>query len=159
MSTSLLYHGFGIQGYHYVWTTYNDGQVIFSIKPVPFSLCCPICGSKDLKRRGTITRMFKTVPIGTKAVFIQLPVQRVQCLCCNAIRQAKKPFAQLVQKLHKCIRTVCFGVIPAYGHFCCCQTSGISWGVIKDIQKRYLSNTTWGQVYFGGQGVKSTLDS
>jgi len=33
MSTSLIYHGFGIQGYHYVQTTYNDDQVIFSIKP------------------------------------------------------------------------------------------------------------------------------
>ena len=31
MSTSLLYHGFGIRGYHYVKTAYEDGQVIFTI--------------------------------------------------------------------------------------------------------------------------------
>jgi len=36
MTTSLLYYGFGIQGYHYVQTTYNDGQIIFSGIPAPF---------------------------------------------------------------------------------------------------------------------------
>ena len=31
MSTSLLYHAFGIRGYKYVRTDYHDGQVIFTI--------------------------------------------------------------------------------------------------------------------------------
>ena len=62
MSTSLLYHGFGIQGYQYVRTIYQAGKIIFSITPKPFSLCCPVCGSKRIKRRGTKTRMFRTVP-------------------------------------------------------------------------------------------------
>jgi len=77
MSTSLLYHGFGIQGYQYVRTIYREGKIIFSIKPAPFSLRCPVCNSKRIKRRGTKIRMFRTVPIGSKPVFIQLPIQRV----------------------------------------------------------------------------------
>ncbi len=32
MSTSLLYHAFGIRGYKYVRTDYPDGQVIFNIR-------------------------------------------------------------------------------------------------------------------------------
>ena len=31
MSTSLLYHGFGIRGYEYVCTQYEDGAVIFTV--------------------------------------------------------------------------------------------------------------------------------
>jgi hypothetical protein len=30
MSTSLLYHAFGIQGYRYVRTAYVEGQTIFT---------------------------------------------------------------------------------------------------------------------------------
>lgn len=32
MSTSLLYHGFGIRGYAYVRTEYRHGQVFFTIR-------------------------------------------------------------------------------------------------------------------------------
>ena len=32
MSTSLLYHGFGLVGYTYVRTAYEEGKVIFTIK-------------------------------------------------------------------------------------------------------------------------------
>jgi len=73
MSTSILCHGFGIRGYDYVRTNYKAGQVIFSIKHEPCSLRCPICEGKDIVRRGTATRLFRAVPIGSKAVFIKLP--------------------------------------------------------------------------------------
>ena len=32
MSTSLLYHGFGLVGYTYVRTAYEEGKVIFTVK-------------------------------------------------------------------------------------------------------------------------------
>jgi hypothetical protein len=32
MSTSLLYHGFGIRGYRYVRTDYFEGEVVFTIE-------------------------------------------------------------------------------------------------------------------------------
>ncbi|MFT5698263.1 MAG: hypothetical protein ACI8ZB_001117 [Desulforhopalus sp.] len=31
MSTSLLYHGFGISGYRYIRTEYREGDVLFTI--------------------------------------------------------------------------------------------------------------------------------
>ena len=33
MSTSLLYHAFGVKGYRYVRTEYRDGQVRFTLEP------------------------------------------------------------------------------------------------------------------------------
>ncbi|MDL1967667.1 MAG: transposase family protein [Deltaproteobacteria bacterium] len=111
----------------------------FSIKPAPFSLCCPICGSKDLKHRGTITRMFKTVPIGAKAVFIQLPVQRVQCLCCDAIRQAKLPFAQRRRNYTNAFERYALALSRHMTILDVAKHLGVRWDVIKDIQKRCLS--------------------
>ena len=139
MSTSLLYHGFGIQGYHYVRTTHRAGQIVFSIKPAPFSLRCPICGSKRLKRRGSKTRMFRTVPIGSKSVFIQLPIQRVQCLCCDVIRQVKIHFAEWRRTYTKAFERYALALSRHMTILDVANHLGVSWDVIKDIQKRYLS--------------------
>ena len=50
MSTSLLYHAFGIRGYEYVRTEYQDGQMIFTIQPGPQRL--PLLGLR--RRRGHV---------------------------------------------------------------------------------------------------------
>ncbi len=87
MSASLLYHGFGIRGYHYVRTIYELGCVFFNIVQDRFSLRCPHCKSKNVIKRGTWTRTLRTVPIGCKAVFINVPVQRVECRNCGSVSQ------------------------------------------------------------------------
>ena len=48
MSTSLLYHGFGIVGYKYVRTDYREGDVIFTVSRKKFSLRCSVCKSKKV---------------------------------------------------------------------------------------------------------------
>src|SRR3989339_832436 len=93
MSTSLLYHGFGIQGYQHVHTKYHDGAIHFRVRQDVFSLCCPECGSYQVKRRGQIMRRFRTVPVGLKPVWIEVAVQRVFCLLCRVLRQVKVSFA------------------------------------------------------------------
>ena len=45
MSTSLLYHAFGIRGYDYVRTDYQDGRVIFTITQDPEDWRCSACGA------------------------------------------------------------------------------------------------------------------
>jgi transposase len=139
MSTSLLYHGFGIHGYQYIRTVYRAGAVIFNITPKAFSLRCPACGSKKIKRRGTKTRMFRTVPIGSKPVFIQLPVQRVECLCCGVIRQAKIQFAEWRRSYTKAFERYALALSKHMTILDVAKHLGVSWGTIKDIQKRYLT--------------------
>lgn len=41
MSTILLYHGFGIQGYQHVHTIFNGGAIHFRVQKDGFSLHCP----------------------------------------------------------------------------------------------------------------------
>ncbi len=52
MSTSLLYHAFGIRGYQYTRTDYKDGQTIFSIHQDPTTCRCSACGSPQVLSRG-----------------------------------------------------------------------------------------------------------
>ena len=54
MSTSLLYHGFGIRGYRYVRTEYVEGGVVFTIVQDPKTCRCPACGGQEHhpQRRG-----------------------------------------------------------------------------------------------------------
>ena len=139
MSTSLLYHGFGIRGYQYVRTIYQAGKIIFSITPKPFSLCCPVCGSKRIKRRGTKTRMFRTVPIGSKPVFIQLPIQRVECPSCDVVRQVNIQFADWRRSYTKAFERYALALSKHMTILDVAKHLDVSWDTIKDIQKRYLS--------------------
>ncbi len=52
MSTSILYHGFGIQGYQHVHTKIHGGAIHFRVRQDVFNLRCPVCGSYKVKRRG-----------------------------------------------------------------------------------------------------------
>ena len=79
MSTSLLYHGFGIRGYQHVGTEYVGGEIWFSIEQPRESLGCPLCDSADVTRRGEEWRTFRTLPVGRKRVTLTLPVARVEC--------------------------------------------------------------------------------
>ena len=140
MSTSLLYHGFGIRGYNYRKTEFKGGDIIFTIEHKDDDLVCSHCGSKHVIRRGTKTRRFRAVSIGLKAVWIALAIQRVECLVCNVVRQVKinfadprksytKTFERYALELSKCM------TIKDVAHHL-----GVSWDVIKDIQKRNLKS-------------------
>ena len=61
MSTSLLYHAFGVRGYRYVKTEYVEGEVVFTIEQPRESYRCPVCGSDDVIGRGQNARRFRTV--------------------------------------------------------------------------------------------------
>ena len=59
MSTSLVYHGFGIVVYRYVQAEYMEGAVIFTISRYKFGLRCPVCKSKRIiKTKYSFCRWF-----------------------------------------------------------------------------------------------------
>ena len=93
MSTSLLYHAFGVRGYQHVCTTFRRGCVEFTIRQEPDTLRCSVCGSAQLTRRGQVIRRFKTLPIGARPAMIVLPIQRVACKPCGMVRQVRVGFA------------------------------------------------------------------
>jgi len=138
MSTSLLYHGFGLVGYTYVKTAYEEGKVIFTIKHKRNKLHCPACGSRDLVLRGCSPRRFRLVPIGSKVIFLDLDVQRVACKRCDTIRQVELGFADSRLSYTRAFERY---VLELSRHMTILDVARhlhISWDVIKDIQKRYL---------------------
>ena len=63
MSTSILYHGFGIQEHRYLRTEYMGEALIFHLEKSPDRQQCAICGQQ--------IRQIRTVPIGSKPVFLR----------------------------------------------------------------------------------------
>ena len=47
MSTSLLYHGFGLRGYRYLRTAYIGGHVYFSVEMNPDQIQCSVCNCRQ----------------------------------------------------------------------------------------------------------------
>lgn len=138
MSTSLLYHGFGIKGYHYVSTGYQKGSIIFSISQNRENLKCSTCNSSKIIRRGKVKRRFRTLPIGLKPVWIILAIQRAFCLSCGVIRQCKVGFADPRRSYTRSFERYALELSRHMTILDAAHHLGVSWDVIKDIQKRHL---------------------
>lgn len=138
MSTSLLYHAFGVRGYRYQKTEYDGGMVLFYVEPTDSVCRCSACGSEDVLKRGKTNRWFRSVPIGSRLTWIISDVPRVECRDCETVRQVEigfapprhgytKAFARYALELarHMTIKDVA-------QHLC------VSWDVIKELKKTYL---------------------
>jgi transposase len=136
MSTSLLYHAFGIRGYEYTRTDYQDGQVIFTIHQEPETCRCSACGSPRVQSRGRVERRFRTVPIGSRATFVALPIPRVECQACGAVRQVKIPFADPRRSYTSSFERYALELSRRMTIRDVAMHLDVSWDVIKDIQKR-----------------------
>jgi transposase len=138
MSTSLLYHAFGVRGYRYVRTEYIKGDVIFTMEQPRESYRCPACGSDDVIGRGQNRRRFRTVSIGGKSVYLMLAVPRVECRCCGAVRQVKIGFADARVTYTKSFQQYALELSRYMTIKDVAKHLNISWDVIKEIQKTDL---------------------
>ena len=89
MSTSLLYHRFGIVGYRYVSQDFISGATFFRIEQPRERLRCSDCGSDEVHAQGGIVRRFLGLPIGKQPTFVEFKVPRVLCWKCGLVRQVK----------------------------------------------------------------------
>jgi len=139
MSTSLLYHGFGIRGYQYVKTEYEGEKVIFTVRQGPEALRCAACGSRHVARRGSQLRRFRSLPIGSRPVQTVLEVPRLSCGDCGAVRQVPVGFADERRSYTKSFERY---VLELSRHMTIRDVARhlqVGWDVVKDIQKRSLS--------------------
>lgn len=135
MSTSLLYHAFGIPtGYQHQSTRFERGEIVFTIAYVRKHRC-PCCRSRSTIRRGTQRRRYRTVPIGRKSCFIELDVQRVACESCGQIRFALPSFAPAQCRYTNAFKRLVLSLsssmtIKALAGYLC-----VGWDLVKSIQK------------------------
>src|SRR4051812_21373077 len=139
MSTSLLYHAFGIKGYRYVRTAYVQGQTIFTLGQEPDTYRCSACGSADVVSRGHVERRFRCLPIGLRPTSLVLPIPRVECRACGVVRQVDVAFADprrsYTRRFERYVRELSrrMTIRDVAAHL------GVGWDLVKDIQKRDLS--------------------
>ncbi len=138
MSASILYHGFGIRGYEYERSFYDDGMVTFVISQARERLRCPQCGGHDVERHGEVTRTFRLLPIGRKQVQVVLGIARVFCQKCWITRQVKVDFADEHQRHARSFERY---VLELSRHMTIqgvAKHLQIGWDTVKEIQKRHL---------------------
>ena len=110
MSTPLLYHAWGVDGYLYVRTELVDEAVHFHVRKAEASPSCARCGCMAVSREGTRQVLVQTVPVGLTPVFLVLHLRMLRCRACHAVAQESReiteprkrytrPFAQYVLQL------------------------------------------------------------
>jgi transposase len=138
MSTSLLYHAFGVRGYRYRRTQYVAGGIVFHVTQEAESYRCSGCGASDVAPRGRVQRWFRGLPIGRRAVRIALAIPRVACRNCGNIRQVALGFADARRSYTKAFARYALELSRLMTIKDVARHLGISWDVIKDIQKQDL---------------------
>jgi transposase len=139
MSTSLLYHAFGIRGYDYVRTDYRGGATIFTIRQDPEDCRCSACGSREVISRGHAERRFRCVPIGSHPTAVVLPIPRVECRACGSVRQVEVPFADPRRSYTRAFERYALELSRRMTIRDVAHHLDVGWDLIKDIQKRDLS--------------------
>lgn len=137
MTSSELYHAFGLEGYRTVATRFEHGKIILEVE----STCpprCAVCNARDVIGRGRFVRDFKAPPIGHKQVIVRLRGQRVECRVCEAVRQVRIRFAELRRSYTKRLAKYVLVLLRYATIKDVARLVGLGWDTVKDIQKRYL---------------------
>ena len=138
MSTSLLYQAFGVRGYQYRRTDFFEGRVCFTLEQPRKRYRCPECGSAAVHAQGHKERFLQTIPIGLKPTFLLVKVPRVICFRCEHTRQVKVPFADPRRTYTHAFERYALELSKATTIQDAARHLGVSWDIIKDIQKRNL---------------------
>lgn len=138
MSTSLLYHGWGVRGYRHVAIGFQEGVICLRVQQTADAFRCSHCGSANVMKSGVVSRRFRTLPIGGKPVWIELPVQRLWCIACGKTRQAKVAFADERRSYTHAFERYALDLSQHMTIQAVARHLGVGWDAIKEMQKRRL---------------------
>jgi transposase len=138
MSTSLLYHAFGLRGYQYLSTSFQGGSVTFTIDQPRPRLRCAACGCDNVWAQGGKRRTFRTLPIGLKPTFVEFAVPRVLCFGCGLVRQVKVPFADPRRHYTHAFERYALELSRHMTIQDVAEHLQVGWDTSKDIQQRHL---------------------
>jgi transposase len=91
-----------------------------------------------VKKKEVVSRLWMTLPIGRRPTFIEWGIQRLRCMACGVVRQAKIPFADPDRRYTRGFERY---VLELSRHMTIQDVAhhlGISWHTVKEIQKREL---------------------
>jgi transposase len=138
MSTSLLYHRFGVVGYRFVGQIFEPGITTFRIEQPREGLRCSQCRSDDVWAQGGVERNFRGLPIGKQPTFINFKVPRVLCFNCGKVRQVKIAFAAPKKHYTRAFERYALDLSRLMTIQDVAEHLVIGWDTIKEIQAKYL---------------------
>lgn len=169
MSTSLLYHEFGLRGYVHRRVDRSGGMTVFHIEQPRDKLRCPRCGTADVTRKGSHERVFRGLPIGDRPTLVYLDVARVRCAACEITRQVRVPFADEKRRHTRAFARYALGLTRHMTIRDVARHLGVGWDLIKEIKKehlerkfrqpklRHLKQLAIDEIHLGGGRRYSTL--
>jgi transposase len=138
MSTSLLYHCFGLDGYRYVRQTFEAGMTTFRIEQPREHFRCAQCGSADVWAPGGVERFFHGLPVGKRPTFIEFKVPRVLCHDCGLTRQVKLHFADPKKHYTRAFARYALDLLQRMTIQDVADHLVVGWDTIKEIQAQHL---------------------
>jgi len=138
MSTSILYHAFGIKHVKYKKTVFAAGEVRIHAETTKKLDRCPACKSSNVTRQGKKTRPLRLPPMGLVPVWLYLVVHRLECKNCGALKWQHLPFAQPRKSYTSSFRRLTLELLKFATIAACASFLGTGWDLIKDIHKKAL---------------------
>ena len=147
MNTSLLYHAFGIQHQNVLKCEYKYGKIAVKIKTKDSKLQCSKCKSYNVIKSGKVERLFRTIPIGKKQVFMLAIIQRLECKA-GSVRQEHIKYAESKKTYTRSLKRYILELSKIGTIQDVANHLGMSWDIVKEIQKEHL------QLHYGRPDIK-----
>lgn len=138
MSSSLLYHTWGVRGIAYLATQYEGKTTRFRVKVHPNFLRCENCGSTNVQTAGSVQRVLKMLPVGRRHCELHVDIPRLLCLKCGKTRQPHLPFADPKKQYTKAMERYVNDLTQHMSIRAVACHLGLGWDTVKDIHKRHL---------------------
>jgi transposase len=140
MSTSILYHAFGLRGIEYRATRFEGEHIVFEAEMTTRNIPCPACNNEKVVFKGNKWREFLMPTIGRKRCLLNLLLHRVRCTQCGHLWWPRLSF--MVGK-HTYVRSFALqvmdllkiGTIQDVANF---MRTG--WDIVKNIHKMKLKS-------------------
>jgi transposase len=133
VKSGLLSHTFELLDQEFIRYDLETGKIWVKPKNTE-EFICTNCLSTNVKKSGVKERVFRTIPIGRKPVFLLTSIQRLECMDCGMIRQAKIGFADNKKSYTIIFRRLVHELRRLGTTKDIANHLGISWDLVKDIQ-------------------------
>lgn len=139
MSDWMLYHVWGIRGYKVARCEMVDRErVLVTIEATTQVLRCPCCGTRDVIRKGTNSRLWLGTPVGRRKMYFEAQVPRVHCSTCGITRQVRVSFAEEKRRHTRQFERYALELAQLTTTAHAAEHLGVSWDTVRDIEARHL---------------------